>query len=145
LKNPGAPHDSPTSDQVLETRGAFREHPSRRRGPTPVVEEGLGKPPEGLSAAEREACQEIARGAPEGVLTRADRLSVELAARLLAELRAGSATMQTSRIAQLRFLLSGFGMLPADRANVSVPAKPKRSRLREALGDEEYFRLTGRR
>jgi hypothetical protein len=53
----------------------------------------------------------------------------------MAELRAGPAKMQTSRIAQLRHLIASFGMTPADRANVSVPAqpKPRRSRLQEAL------------
>jgi hypothetical protein len=111
--------------QILEARGAFKEHPNRRRDPTPVVTEPLGKPPDGLSEAEREAWAEIARTAPAGVLTRADRLSVELAARLLAELRAGSSAMQTSRIANLRHLLASFGMTPADRANVSVPPEPR--------------------
>lgn len=121
------------ASQKLEQRGAYRRHPERRCGETPVVTEPLGAPPEGLTAAERAAWAEIERGASRGVLTFSDRLSVELAARLLAELRAGSTKMQTSRIAQLRFLLASFGMNPADRANVSAPAKPKRSRLQEAM------------
>ena len=119
--------------QIHEARGSYRKNPARRRDPTPVVTKRLGRPSETLSDTERAAWLEIVRCAPPGVLTRADRLSVELAARLLAELRAGSSTMTTSRLTTLRHLLESLGMAPAARANVSVAPKPRRSRLFDVL------------
>ncbi len=57
-------------------------------------------------------------------LTQADRLAVEVAARLLAELWEVGQKFHNAKLRVLRSILMSFGMTPTDRSNVSVP-KPE--------------------
>lgn len=94
---------------------------SRRRGPAPEVREPLGNCPAHLDEAARLAWRQLAEGAPAGVLTAADRHSVELAACLLAELRRDPAGMLASRMAILSRLLAQFGCTPQGRLGLAIP------------------------
>jgi phage terminase small subunit len=139
----------PTS--LLELSGAFAKNPTRRRPAEPRDDRPLGDPPTRLPAAAVPYWREIASLAPARVLCAADRLAVELAARLMLkacqgdnasvlldlveaaragkltnkELRAVAVrqTISSAELATLRSLLAAFGMTPADRSKLSIPAE----------------------
>lgn len=71
---------------VLELTGAFKKDPQRRREDAEPVGE-LTAPPAHINGAVLHAWKEIAKYAPRDVLTNSDRLSLELAANLLAQFR----------------------------------------------------------
>ena len=52
------------------------------------------------------------------MLTDSDRLSLELAANLLAQFRADPVEFPAARLVRLEALLGKFGMTPADRSKV---------------------------
>jgi len=113
-----------TPTKVLEARGAFKKDPQRKRDGEPEVTTPLGAPHESLNAAESAAWLELARNAPPGVLTEADRLPVEMAACLLVEFRADRAGFSAVKLARLQSLCGAFGMTPSDRAKLAIE-KPK--------------------
>lgn len=110
-----------TPTRVLEARGSFKAHPERRRGGEPVVTEPIGDCPAHIVGGAAQAWHEITTGAPDRVLTSADRLSVEVAAVLLAAFRADPAEFPAARLVRLCALLGTFGMTPSDRAKMSLP------------------------
>jgi len=103
---------------ILEMSGALGKNPSRRRV-EPSVALPFGKPPAHLSRELKAAWREISRAAPCGVLTGADRVAVELAARLLVRIRTAD-TFTAADANGLRSLLSSLGMTPADRSRVTA-------------------------
>lgn len=109
----------PTS--VLNAAGAFRKNPQRKRDGEPETTGPIGTPRESLSTTEVECWQEIVDCAPLGVLTRSDRIFVEIVAGLMAEMRADFEGMQTSRLALLVTMLGKAGLNPSDRARLSIP------------------------
>jgi phage terminase small subunit len=97
-----------------------KRYASRTKEPKPNGE--LGKPPKSLCPELKEAWKEVVKSVPEGVLTSADRIIVELASRLTLKMREG--TISTGETAQLISCLSRLGLTPADRSRVSVdPSK----------------------
>jgi hypothetical protein len=109
-----------TPTKILDARGSFKKHPERRRDGEPEVTSPLGSFPKKKITAD--GCwKELADIAPLGVLTGADRLSVEIAANLMVEYRKAPDEMQTSRLTLLNRLLGQFGMTPSDRARLSIP------------------------
>jgi len=115
---------------TLAARGAFNNRPGRaaEREGEPVPTEGIGDPPDRLPEPVRAAWAEIVASCHEGVLARPDRLAVEVAATLLAELRENPAGFKTSRLTVLQNLLSKFGMTPADRQRVRATPPKQASR-----------------
>lgn len=116
---------------MLRLVGAFEKNPARGRARAnePAPEGDIGDPPAAFSLSEKLAWKEIADTCHSGVLCRADRIVVELAARLLAEYRLAPLTFPDARLLRLNKLLSSFGMTPADRSRVTaaLPAgKPNR-------------------
>ena len=113
---------------MLRLVGAFEKNPARGRAragePDPVGE--IGEPPAALSLPERAAWNEICTISHAGVLCRADRLAVELAARLLAEYRLAPVTFPNARLLRLQILLGSFGMTPADRSRVAATSPGKK-------------------
>ena len=87
--------------------------------PIPVTP--VGPAPDYLDPKEVECWNEIVENCVDGVLTGMDRLSVEVAAKLLADFRYYYATMQSSEKSLLISILGKFGMTPSDRAKISVP------------------------
>ena len=106
------------STQLLETSGAFRNHPDRRRE-DPETSGEIGDPPGHLTPSEQETWEEIVRLALPGVLTLHDRIAVELATRLLAEYRTNSQSFNAAKLGRLEAMLGRFGMTPADRSRVA--------------------------
>lgn len=109
-----------TPTNVLEMRGAFKANPQRReeRKDEPVVHEPIGEPPKSFTADQLQAWNDLVTHCPSGVLTKADAMGVEEAARLLAKSRAGTADSNDRRL--FANYLSRFGMTPADRSRVKV-------------------------
>ena len=84
----------------------------------------MGAVPDRLSEMEVKAWHEIVSHAPLGVLTEADRLTVELVARLLAMSWADFEHMTEGRLTRLLATLGTFGMNPSDRAKLSIEKIP---------------------
>jgi len=105
---------------VLELTGAFKKDPQRRRDAEPVCEGPLGDPPLTWDNDEelRSIWKEIVSITPAGVLTRADRLIVEMICITMKRVRSGHALL-----GEMRLLMTGLGKLgltPADRSKVSI-------------------------
>ena len=108
-----------TPSNVLDLRGAFDKNPQRRRE-DPKVEAGLGDAPDYFTDDERKVWAEIEQSAPEGVLSRADRIAVEMLTDLIVRFRARQPLKAAERNHMLN-LLSRLGMTAADRSRVAKP------------------------
>lgn len=112
----------PTNLLILS--GAL-DHDRKRysdRAGEPVDDRPLGPPPEKIRAPVRAAWLEIERLAP--WLVFADRLAVEIAARLLVFVRAaGMGGATPGHISRLQAALGALGLTPADRSKVSMSAR----------------------
>jgi hypothetical protein len=115
-------------------KGTAKQHPERmrERENEPVNTQPIGKPSKHLSKLEKEFFKEIVGLAIDGVLGEADRPAVEFTANLFLKARGlyvveGEIIPATSGEQQLLFKYLGqFGMLPAERAKLSIePAKKK--------------------
>ncbi|MDR5777294.1 MULTISPECIES: hypothetical protein [unclassified Caballeronia] len=115
-----------TPAAVLELRGSYKRNPKRRRE-EPDVSGPLGDAPSYFSGEELVAWNDITSGAPREVLTSADRITVELSARLLAESRLNWTNFSAAKLARLEAILGKFGMSPADRSKVTGGGKKKDS------------------
>lgn len=110
---------------VLELTGAFKKDPQRRRRDADPAGE-LTAPPAHINGAVLNAWNDVVKFAPLEVLTESDRLSVELAANLLAQFRNDPIEFPAAKLARLEALLGKFGMTPADRSKVGgKKEKPK--------------------
>lgn len=106
-----------TPTNVLDARGSFKKHPERKRQDADSVGP-LSAAPDHINGPVLNAWNEIARCAPLDVLTDSDRISLELAANLLAQFRADPTEFAAAKLVRLEALLGKFGMTPADRAKV---------------------------
>lgn len=112
-----------TPSNILELRGAFDKNPQRRRE-EPKVDSDLGQPPEHFDDARKAAWAEVVDMAPEGVLTKADRLAVEMLADLMVRYRAsmqGGDKFTSADRRDMLAVLARFGMTAADRSRVAAP------------------------
>lgn len=110
---------------VLELTGAFKKDPQRRRQDAESVG-ALTAPPDHINGGVLNAWNDVVKYAPLEVLTDSDRLSVELAANLLAQFRNDPVEFPAAKLARLEALLGKFGMTPADRSKVGGKKdKPK--------------------
>ena len=109
--------------------------PSRQRGPAPEVRDPLGNCPDDDPAVVA-AWRMIAAHAPPGVLTRADGLAVEMAAKLWVQWRADPGGFTTARLTILTRLLGSFGMTPQGRLGLALPLsqEPQRENPFARLG-----------
>ena len=107
--------------------GSLQKNPSRlnARACEPRALGELGEPPGRLTDLQASAWHEIVDNAAYGVLTQADRHSLEVASVLLAEFWKNGAEMKGTHISMLNTLLSKMGMNPSDRSRVSV-TEPKK-------------------
>ena len=102
---------------VLELTGAFKKDPQRKREDAQAAGELTDAPPH-INGAVLHAWNEIVKYAPLQVLTESDRLSIELAANLLAQFRDNPIEFTAAKLVRLEALLGKFGMTPADRSKV---------------------------
>lgn len=116
-----------TPSNVLEMRGAFAKNPKRaaERVGEPEPNGAIGAPPNHLKEAAAECWTEIVSLTAPGVLCRSDRLAVEMAANILAQLRACDWNAPAAVLTRYETLIGKFGMTPSDRSKVNVPKAPK--------------------
>ena len=115
-----------TPTNVLDARGSFRKHPERKRV-DPDTAGPLSAAPDHLTEQALECWNDIAVSAPPGVLTDSDRIALEIAANLLAQIRADPLEFTSMRLVRLEVLLGKFGMTPSDRSKVSIATRAKPS------------------
>jgi len=117
---------------LLMLSGAL-DHDRKRyadRAGEPADDRTLGPPPETLEAPIRAAWLEIERLAP--WLVFADRLAVEIAARLLVFVRiAGAGGASPAHLSRLQAALGALGLTPVDRSKVSMPARRPNNRFKQ--------------
>jgi len=120
-----------TPKNILLIRGADKNHPARmkKRENEPENIKPLRNPPTHLSKHDKAAYKEIVGFSIPGVLGEADTLAVEQAASLLVKCR-GLGEPPTAAERRLLFSYLGqMGMLPADRAKISIPKPDKPNRF----------------
>jgi hypothetical protein len=83
----------------------------------------IGKAPANLSPIERAIWAEIVKIAPPWLLTKSDRLSLEIVVNLVARMR--TSKIKTSELNVLFALLGKFGMNPADRLKMNLEPAPE--------------------
>lgn len=110
-----------TPTAVLELKGSFKKDPQRRRDGEPVVKGPIGNAPDHFNEDELIVWKEVTETAPRGVLTEADRLTVEALCSLYAAFRADRFEFPIAKIARIQNMLGTLGMNPADRSKLSVP------------------------
>lgn len=110
--------------EIAELKGATSKDPQRYRGEVPKSEQPLGGAPSHMSGGGQACWFELSSYSIPGVLTVADRISLELASELLAQFRTDPLEYPTTKLAQLVGLLARFGMTPSDRQKLSID-KPK--------------------
>lgn len=115
-----------TPKKLKELRGTLRK--DRDIGVEPETTGPLGNAPGHLTELECECWHQIAAQAPAGVLANADRPTVELAARLMAQSRADFLGMPSTRLSLLRQLLNSLGMSATARAGLAIPETKTESR-----------------
>ena len=108
----------PKPVELLELQGAFRPHRHTARRAAPKSPHPVGDPPGHLAPAEAAAWCEFCGNAPAGVLTRGDRWTLEMAARLMVRSRGEGLT--SAELGHLRALLSELGASPASRGRVQA-------------------------
>lgn len=114
-----------TATNILESKGAFKKNPNRKRPNEPKVTNPFPtSAPEQLSDEQVACWNEIVSIAPAGVLTGADTIIVEIGACLLAEFREKQGAIDTARITRLTTELGKLGLTPSSRAGLTVD-KPK--------------------
>lgn len=106
-----------TPTNVLDARGSFKKHPERKRQDA-EASGPLEASPDHINGAVLNAWNEIVESAPLDVLTNSDRISLEIAANLLAQFRKDPIEFTAAKLVRLEALLGKFGMTPADRAKV---------------------------
>ena len=108
---------------IADLKGQTRKNPQRYRdrANAPQPQHGVGEPPQWLTNEAANAWVEISSSLPSGVLTVADRVSVEVASTLIAEFRESPKNFTAARLAQLRGILGSLGLTPTDRLKLAVP------------------------
>jgi hypothetical protein len=83
----------------------------------------IGTAPRHLQAIEKSIWAEVTRSAPSGLLTKSDRLALEVLCRLVARTR--TAEFKTSESNALLAVLGKFGLTPSDRLKMSLEPLPE--------------------
>jgi hypothetical protein len=120
----------PQTREIAELKGATRKHPERYRKQPPAVDMPLGNAPDHLDKAgekvwtAKDIWFELDSYAPRGVLTGADRITMEVLSNLLVEYRTNPILFPVGKYTHLIGCLARLGMTPADRQKLGVE-KPK--------------------
>ena len=120
-----------TPTETLELRGSFKHDPKRRRDVGAKASTALGDPPRHLTEVEQGCWRELEQNIAAGVLTSAERWTLEIASRLMARFRAD--WLSGAEFAQLTKSLSSLGMTPVDRSKVQAEKTTEASPYDEFL------------
>jgi phage terminase small subunit len=119
----------------LKLAGAFKHDPKRARPDEPTPVAGIGPVPRHLDEEHRDIWREMVKMSAPGVLTRQDRIALEIVVIGLYQLRHGveiydkdqqkTITVRAPSIDRDRVFkqLGKFGFTPSERSNVVVPKK----------------------
>jgi len=110
----------------LALSGTLRNNPGRyasRARTSDLIVGPLGQPPRHLSAQAKKVWREIVKDAPEGLLTSADRMLLEIACFLTLKMRSGM--VKNSELGLLSSVLAKLGLTPVDRNKVEAPQQPE--------------------
>jgi len=118
LENFMARHAQPR--EVAQLKGATRHDPQRYRKEPPKSAQPLGGAPDHLSAGAKTVWFEIEALAPSGVLTGADRFTLEVVSELMAEWREEPRKFAIGKYTPLIGCLARLGMSPADRQKLGM-------------------------
>ena len=113
----------PTQLHVVQGTGRKCRMEKRKNEPRPDGE--VGNPPAFLTKKQQAAWRELVGNSAAGVLTISDRVTLEMAACLLAEYRRKPDAMPATRMTLLERILAKLGMNPADRSRISVTSPEK--------------------
>jgi hypothetical protein len=105
----------------LKLSGTFQQNKPRYehlRNPVVTIQLPVGRPPAHIGAAEKAVWAELVRVAHPGLLTRSDRLILEIAAKLIVRMRTSDA--KTSELNALMNVLAKIGMTPAARLKMNL-------------------------
>ena len=119
-----------TPTNVLNLRGsAPKKNPARlkARENEPDEKREIGSAPRGFTAAQKRAWRDFVGNAIPGTLGKSDRVIVETASRLLAEIRVSEPN--AALYGQLTRTVALLGMTPTERSKLNVPAPTKRNRF----------------
>lgn len=115
----------PQPRELAELKGATRHDPQRYRKQPPAVELALGTAPGHLTAEAKACWFELESYAPRGVLTGADRATLEVLSNLLAEYRENPKEFAVGKYTHLIGCLARLGMSPADRQKLGTEKPPE--------------------
>jgi hypothetical protein len=121
---------------VLELTGAFKHDPKRNsaRQNEPAPNGPIGDVPLHFDKKLTALWYELIATAPAGVLTRADRWTVEVACRMMRMVRDGM--FGAAEVNVLMRCLARMGLTPADRSHVAVPKQAEAQDEFSALAAE---------
>ena len=110
---------------ILESNGAYRKNPNRRRPAEPQPIGEIGLPPDRLSESQQQAWHEIVECCAPGVLTNMDRLALEILCHGVAHIWSGEAS--STDLDRVHKQLGKFGMTPSERSTVAIQKPEKKS------------------
>ena len=110
--------------ELARLSGATKKDPQRYRNKVPKSKFPLGEPPGGMIDGAAEAWCEISAACAAGVLTRADRIILEITANLLAEYRSDPPGFAVGKLRHLVSCFARLGMSPSDRTCLGVAEEP---------------------
>lgn len=105
-----------TPSNVLELKGSFKHNPQRRRAPVAAVGEFDPTPPAHLPQECTRAWHWIVQQIPPGVLTASDYASLDIMARLQAQIWMG----QLQFVSELRQWFGQYGLTAAAREKIGA-------------------------
>ncbi len=114
-----------TPTNVLDARGAFNNHPERKRKGEPKAKGNIGKAPDSFNDYQKKCFDEIVKKCCDGVLSKSDYALVEMAALLIAKMRLDPDKFSAASAKALESLLGKMAMTPADRSRVIVEPETK--------------------
>jgi hypothetical protein len=119
-----------TPTAILDARGAYLNHPERKRDGEPKSTRPIGGPPKDFSDELKKVWREQQKRLLPGVATFAHRTMFTLLVKLVHKMETDSLSFQGINI--LVSLSGRFGMTPADQARLTVET-PKESKLSKFL------------
>ena len=106
--------------EVAEVKGALKWNPRRYKDRKAKSRLPLGQPPKRMSDAAKEIWFELETYSLPGVLTGAERTTMELLSNLLAEYHVDPRAFPANKYGPIISCLARLGMTPADRQKVIV-------------------------
>ena len=109
-----------TATAVLDARGAFKNHPDRKRDNEPVPEGEFPEAFNHLTDEQKAMWNEVKSVVPAGVLTSADPYNFEVLIKLILGFREKGLKLAPNLMTRLSTELDKFGLSPSGRAKLAV-------------------------